>query len=174
MYLKPCKNTREASDYQEKRILHLLPPSFRQSINSGAGAVRKGDVYNCKFIIEAKTHTKEVSTHHAKYGDLQELSKHGLATGKNTAYVFDFGYGTPELYELTKVSQPLDATLCVTEAESSASARARHPWIRYATHSLSFNRGGMKATFVNTTIQFYAETAFGTYRIKLFDPRDYM
>jgi len=166
MYVKPPTTTREASDYQEKRILRLLPTSFRQSSNSGAGKIRKGDLFNNDWIIEAKTHMKPVSNHHVLYGDLKELRKHGLSAGKQTAYVFDFGFGTEVLYELTRVEE------CVPVV-----CPEKLSFCKRVTYGLSFNAKKTITAFPKGNRrepEHFIKIHGSVYRIKLFDPKNYM
>lgn len=83
-------NTRYYSNKQEKKIAKKL--SGKQTANSGATKFSKGDITTEKFLIEAKTKTKESTSFSIKKEWLKKNKEEAFAMNKDySALAFDFG-----------------------------------------------------------------------------------
>lgn len=84
--------TRFYSNAQEKKIAKEI--GGKQVANSGATLFNKGDITTNKFLIEAKTVTKEQKTFTVKREWIEKNQEEAFAMGKMfSAVAIDFGDG---------------------------------------------------------------------------------
>lgn len=84
--------TRFYSNAQEKKIAKAV--GGKQVANSGATLFNKGDITTNKFLIEAKTVTKEQKTFTVKREWIEKNQEEAFAMGKSySALAIDFGDG---------------------------------------------------------------------------------
>lgn len=84
------KSTRYYSNKQEKRIAKKI--GGKQTANSGATKFSKGDISAVKWLIEAKTKTKESTSFSIKKEWLEKNKEEAFAMNKDySALAFDFG-----------------------------------------------------------------------------------
>lgn len=84
--------TRFYSNAQEKKIAKAV--GGKQVANSGATTFNKGDITTNKFLIEAKTVTKEQKTFTVKREWIEKNQEEAFAMGKMfSAVAIDFGDG---------------------------------------------------------------------------------
>lgn len=84
--------TRFYSNKQEKKIAKEV--GGKQTANSGATKFSKGDIRTNKFLIEAKTVTKEQKSFTVKRDWIEKNQEEAFAMGKMfSAVAIDFGDG---------------------------------------------------------------------------------
>lgn len=93
--------TRFYSDRQEKKIAKEV--GGKQTANSGATRFSKGDIRTNKFLIEAKTCTKEQKSFAIKKEWLEKNQEEAFAMGKMfSALAIDFGNSDEQYYVINQ------------------------------------------------------------------------
>lgn len=96
------KSTRDYSDKQEKHI--ALATGGKVQSNSGGTRFGGGDVHTDKFLIEAKTPTKQQSSFTIKLDWVYKMMEQQFEQGKEESVLaFRFGpYDTQDFYILNE------------------------------------------------------------------------